>query len=134
MSKIVEVMRVPPPPVLERYEDRIWTQACKNGCNLLITDYLVWWRRGESEYSGVLKTHKLLENRRDRKSKNAEIAPNWNVSGTWDFSFVKQNWDFRVAFISELPIVRPKPRSSLPTTPFLDNFRVADHPPSGSDE
>src|SRR5216684_363019 len=23
-------------------------RACKDGCNLLITDYLVWWRRGES--------------------------------------------------------------------------------------
>ena len=44
------------------------------------------WRRGESEYSEVLKTRKLLKNRRARKSKNAEIAPNWNVSGTRDFA------------------------------------------------
>jgi hypothetical protein len=40
---------------------------------------------GESEYSGVLKTRKLLKNGRAQKSENAEIAPNWNVSGTRDF-------------------------------------------------
>jgi hypothetical protein len=42
---------------------------------------------GESEYPGLLKTHKLLISRDAQKSKNAEIAPNWNVSGTRDFQF-----------------------------------------------
>jgi hypothetical protein len=37
---------------------------------------------GESEYSGVLKTRKLLKYRAAQKSKNAEIALNWNVFGT----------------------------------------------------
>jgi len=37
---------------------------------------------GELEYSGVLKMRNLLKNRQAQKSKSAEIAPNWNVSGT----------------------------------------------------
>jgi hypothetical protein len=40
----------------------------------------ILWRRVESEYLGLLKTRKLLKNRHAQKSKNAEIAPNWNVS------------------------------------------------------
>jgi hypothetical protein len=40
---------------------------------------------GESEYSRLLKTHKLLKNRDAQKLKNAEIAPDWNVAGTRDF-------------------------------------------------
>jgi hypothetical protein len=87
-----------------------------------------WWRRGESEYSGVLKTHKLLIFRGAQNVENGEIGPNWNVSGTRVLSSAKRNSDFRVTFISELPIVRPKPRISLPTTPFLDNLRLDDNP------
>jgi len=34
------------------------------------------------EYSGVLKTRKLLKNREAENAVAAEIAPNWNVSGT----------------------------------------------------
>jgi len=30
---------------------------------------------------------------------------------------------------SRLATIRPESKGSLPTTPFLDNFRVADHPP-----
>jgi hypothetical protein len=60
-------------------------QACKNCCNLLITDYLAWWRRGESEYLGVLKTRKLLIFRNVKNAEDGKIAPNWNVSGTQDF-------------------------------------------------
>jgi hypothetical protein len=37
---------------------------------------------GELEYSGGLKTRKLLENREAENAVAAEIAPNWNVSGT----------------------------------------------------
>jgi hypothetical protein len=40
---------------------------------------------GESEYSGLSKTRKLLKNRHAQKSKSAKIAPNWNVFGTRDF-------------------------------------------------
>jgi hypothetical protein len=40
------------------------------------------WRRGESNYAGVLKTQNLLKNRHARNTENAEIAPNWYVSGT----------------------------------------------------
>ena len=57
-------------------------QACKNGCNLLITDYLVWWRRGESEYSEVLQTRNLFIFLDAQNVENGEIASNWNVSGT----------------------------------------------------
>jgi hypothetical protein len=42
---------------------------------------------GESEYSGVLKTRKLLIFRSAQNAENGKIAPNWNVSGTRDFSF-----------------------------------------------
>ena len=41
-----------------------------------------WWRRGESEYSWVLKTRKLLISRPAKNAQNHEIASNWNVSGT----------------------------------------------------
>ncbi len=44
-----------------------------------------WWRREESEYSGVLKTRNLLIFRDAKNAENGKIAPNWNVSGTWDF-------------------------------------------------
>src|SRR5882762_10406834 len=65
-------------------------RACKNGCNLVITDYLVWWRRGESEYSGLLKTLNLLICRDAKNAEHGEIAPNWNVSGTRDFRDPRQ--------------------------------------------
>jgi len=41
-----------------------------------------WWRRGESEYSGLLKTRKLLIFPPAKNAQYHEIAPNWNVSGT----------------------------------------------------
>ena len=44
---------------------------------------------GESEYSAVLKTRNLLIFRNAKNAKNGKIAPNWNVSGTRDFSFVQ---------------------------------------------
>jgi hypothetical protein len=37
---------------------------------------------GESEYSGVLKTRKLLIFRDAKNAEHGKIAPNWNVSGT----------------------------------------------------
>jgi|GraSoi2013_115cm_1033766.scaffolds.fasta_scaffold19631_4 hypothetical protein len=57
------------------------------------------WRREESEYSGVLKTRNLLILRDAKNAENGKIAPNWNVSGTWDF---------------DLFIRREKKRSSAP--------------------
>ena len=60
-----------------------------------------WWRRGESEYSGLLKTRGLLKNRRAQKSKNAELALNWNVSGTRDFPFSPTKSAYRVMFVSD---------------------------------
>jgi hypothetical protein len=44
-----------------------------------------WWRRGESECSGLLKTCKLLKNKSAENAQTSKIGPNWNVSGTWDF-------------------------------------------------
>jgi hypothetical protein len=41
----------------------------------------LWWRRGESEYSGALKTRKLLKNRNAANAKTSKIGPNWNVTG-----------------------------------------------------
>jgi hypothetical protein len=46
---------------------------------------------GESEYSAILKTGNLLIFRDAQNAENSKIAANWNVSGTRDFSFVKQN-------------------------------------------
>jgi hypothetical protein len=40
---------------------------------------------GESEYAVALKIHKLLKKRVAQNAQNAEIGPNWNVSGTWKF-------------------------------------------------
>jgi len=57
-------------------------RVIENSKNLHKTRVVEWWRRGESEYSAVLKTRKLLKNEQAQNSKNAEIAPNWNVSGT----------------------------------------------------
>jgi hypothetical protein len=37
---------------------------------------------GESEYPGLLKTHKLLIFRDAKNAEHGKIAPNWNVSGT----------------------------------------------------
>lgn len=48
---------------------------------------------GESEFAGPLKTRNLLKNRDARKLENSEIAPKWNVSGTWVFA-VQQNLQF----------------------------------------
>jgi len=39
--------------------------------------------RGESEYSRVLKTRKLLQNRDAQSAQDSENAANWNVSGTY---------------------------------------------------
>jgi hypothetical protein len=63
----------------------------ENSRNLLIINALNWWRRGESEYSGALKIHKLLKKRVAQNAQNAEVAPNWNVeiSPSWDFLLVK---------------------------------------------
>ena len=46
---------------------------------------------GESEYSAILKTGNLLIFRDAQNAENSKIAANWNVSGTRDFSFARQN-------------------------------------------
>jgi hypothetical protein len=46
---------------------------------------------GESEYSYSLKTRKLLKNKNAENAQTSKIGPNWNVSGTWDFSFARRN-------------------------------------------
>ncbi len=48
---------------------------------------LKWWRQGESEYLGVLKTRNLLIFRDAKNAEHGKIVPNWNVSGTWGFRF-----------------------------------------------
>src|SRR6267378_4495264 len=45
----------------------------------------IWWRWGESEYSGLLKTLNLLIFRDAKNAEHGRIAANWNVSGTRDF-------------------------------------------------
>jgi hypothetical protein len=42
---------------------------------------------GESEYTALLKTRSFLIFRDGLNAENGKIAPNWNVSGTRDFSF-----------------------------------------------
>jgi hypothetical protein len=54
--------------------------------NLLTTRHLESWRRGESEYPGLLKTRNLFIFRNAKNARNEEIALNWNVSGTRLFS------------------------------------------------
>jgi hypothetical protein len=51
---------------------------------------------GESEYLALLKTSTLLIFRDGQNAENGKIAANWNVSGTRDFSFPKQNTNYRV--------------------------------------
>ena len=42
------------------------------------------------EYSGVLKTRKLLISRDAKNVEHGKIAPNWNVSGTRTFSLLHE--------------------------------------------
>jgi hypothetical protein len=69
--------------------------ARKEGCNLLIARALKMVER-ESEYLALLKTCNLLIFRDGQNAENSKIAPNWNVSGTRDFSFPKQNANHRI--------------------------------------
>jgi hypothetical protein len=76
------VIPFPPPPVPERPWNSSGTRVHPLRCNLLITEALKWWRRGESEYLKVLKTRDLLIFRDAKNAEHGKIAPNWNVSGT----------------------------------------------------
>jgi len=51
-----------------------------------------------SEYSGVLKTRKLLIFRDAKNAANGKIAPNWIVSGTRDFQPAGQSCKGRSHF------------------------------------
>ena len=57
---------------------------------------------GESECSAVLKTQNLLILRDAQNAENGQIAPNWNVSGTRDFSLAKRNTESLRRVVSEL--------------------------------
>jgi hypothetical protein len=50
-----------------------------------------------------LKAWNLLIFRDAQNAENGEIAPNWNVSGTRDFSFAKRNAGCRVTLVVEWP-------------------------------
>jgi hypothetical protein len=69
--------------------------------NPLTTKQLESWRRGESEYSAVLKTRKLLTFRDAGNAEDGKIAANWNVSGTRDFQF---SWQFCEVFLERKKI------------------------------
>ena len=70
---------------------------------------------GESEYSRVLKTRRLLNFRDAMNAENSEIAANWTVSGTRGLSFFsaqklgKVEAMFRVAHRARL---NPRGRSN----------------------
>jgi hypothetical protein len=66
---------------------------------------------GESEYLGSLKTRKLLIFLDAQNAENGEIAPNWNVSGTRDFSFADEIPIPAFPQVSELPTIRPRTSS-----------------------
>src|SRR5437899_6469366 len=66
-------------------EVRIWEVSLLLASRADETRTKSWWRREESEYSDVLKTRTSLIFRADKNAGNGEIAPNWNVSGTWNF-------------------------------------------------
>ena len=78
----MEPIPIPPPPVLEPRGTYMERRKRWSACNRLITLALIWWRRGESEYPGVLKTRKLLISRPTKNAVYAKTALNWNVSGT----------------------------------------------------
>ena len=69
-----EATPFPPPPELGQtgtYLDRGHTL---NSCNLLITNSLNQWRRGESNHQARLKTRKLLKIRDAQAARNAGRA------------------------------------------------------------
>jgi hypothetical protein len=76
-----------------------------------------WWRRGESEYSVVLKTRKLLIFREAKNAENGEITANWNVSGTRAFhplaNFVRMRWSAGSGAFGPIPTLsqRRSPRT-----------------------
>src|SRR6202011_497032 len=88
--------------------ERNWNGGAAFPRKLFITRHLEAWRRGKSEYSGLLKARNLLIFRDAKNAKNGKIAANWNVSGTRDFSFAEQNSMllrficFRVAYHLEI--------------------------------
>jgi hypothetical protein len=57
---------------------------------------------------GSLKTRKLLIFLDAQNAENGEIAPNWNVCGTRDFSFADEIAITAFPQVSDLPTIRPR--------------------------
>src|SRR6476646_6082851 len=93
----------PPSPLQLRYNPETTTQKPTENAGIL------WWRRGESECSGLLKTRKLQENRPAKNARYCKIAPNWPVSGTRDSHLLSEIQLRRFTLISESPTTRPEP-------------------------
>src|SRR5208282_2781800 len=73
-----------------------------------------FWRRGESEIDGALKTRNLLILPVTQNAENGEIALNWNVSGTRDFSFAKRNFGTASRLSPKLATTSPSVQSAEP--------------------
>jgi hypothetical protein len=83
---------------------------------------MVWCRRRESEYSEILKTRNLLIFRDAKNAKNGKIAPNWNVSGTRDFSFAQPLIPARGFTLSQIRIKLSKPCDGSKRANCLGSF------------
>jgi len=79
---------------------------------------LIWWRRGELEYSEALKTRILLIFRDAKNAENGRIAATWNVSGTRLISRPTRIFDSMGAIF---PLSNEK---SFPSTMCARNLRV----------
>ena len=56
----------------------------------LIIKAITWWRRGELNYVTPLIPRKLLKNREAQNGRVSEVAANLNVSGTRNFSVLRE--------------------------------------------
>jgi hypothetical protein len=81
---------------------------------------------GESECKALLKTHNLLIFRHAKNAEHCKIAPNWKLSGTWDFQpaseFLEEDrYSPATASSFQLTLARRLPTCQ---NAFLDNFRI----------
>jgi len=70
----MEVGEYPPPRVLEHQRNYLERENTQNGCNILITGTLKWWRRGESNDTPLLITRNLLK-KRDAQNAITALCP-----------------------------------------------------------